>query len=126
MKSQRGQALVETALLLPILLILLFGITDLGRVFHAYLTLDHAGREAARVAAIGADDAEIIDKIELATGSLNEDKLTHTISPQGKSNRPSGSEVTITLNYSIELLTPLISHLSGPIELENKTVMRVE
>jgi len=126
MKSQRGQALVETALILPILLILLFGITDMGRVFHAYLSLDHAGREAARVAAVGADDDKIIARIEQATSSLNKDKVAHTISPQGKSNRQSGSEVTITLKYSIELLTPLLSQLVGTIELENKTVMRVE
>ncbi|MCG7344135.1 pilus assembly protein [Sporosarcina sp. ACRSL] len=126
MKSQRGQALVEAAFIIPILLILLFGITDFGRVFHAYLTLDHAGREAARVATVGAEDTEIAARIEQATSSLNKDKVTHTISPSGKSNRPSGSEVTITLKYSIDLLMPLISHLSGPIELENKTVMRVE
>lgn len=126
MKSQRGQALVETAFIIPILLILLFGITDLGRVFHAYLTLDHAGREAARVATVGGDDDDIIAKIELTTSGLNQDQLTYTISPQGKSNRPSGSEVTITLKYPIELLTPLLSQLVGTIELENKTVMRVE
>ncbi|WP_252502108.1 TadE/TadG family type IV pilus assembly protein [Sporosarcina sp. Marseille-Q4943] len=126
MKSQRGQALVETALVLPILLILLFGITDLGRVFHAYLTLDHAGREAARVAAVGAEDGKINEKIELATSSLIQDKLIKDIDPKPKANRTSGTEVTITLNYSIDLLTPLISHLIGPIKLENKTVMRVE
>ena len=44
MKSQKGQAIVETALILPILLMLLFGITDFGRIFHVYLTLDHAGK----------------------------------------------------------------------------------
>ena len=33
MKSQKGQAIVETALILPILLMLLFGITDFGRLF---------------------------------------------------------------------------------------------
>ncbi|MFS0689339.1 TadE family protein [Sporosarcina sp. 179-K 8C2 HS] len=126
MKSQRGQALVETALILPILLILLFGLTDLGRVFHAYLTLDHAGREAARVAAVGADDGKINEKIELATSSLNQDKLKKDIDPKPKANRTSGKDVTITLKYSIDLLTPFISYMTGPIELENKTVMRVE
>ncbi|MCM3709080.1 TadE/TadG family type IV pilus assembly protein [Sporosarcina luteola] len=126
MKSQRGQALVETALILPILLILLFGITDLGRVFHAYLTLDHAGREAARVAAVGAEDGKINEKIELATSSLNQGKLKKDIDPKSKESRTSGIEVTITLTYSIDLLTPLISTMIGPIKLENKTVMRVE
>ena len=63
MKSQKGQAIVEIALILPILLMLLFGITDFGRLFHAYLTLDHAGREAARVASVGTEDGVIRTKI---------------------------------------------------------------
>ena len=50
MKSERGQSLVEFALVVPVLLLLLFGIIDFGRVFHASLTIDHAGREAARAA----------------------------------------------------------------------------
>ncbi len=53
MKSEKGQSLVEFALVLPVLVMLLFGITDFGRAFHAYLTIDHAGREAARAASIG-------------------------------------------------------------------------
>jgi len=126
MKSQRGQALVETALILPILLILLFGITDFGRIFHVYLTLDHAGREAARVATVGSEDAIIKSKIQDATSGLNNDKLETTILPIGKINRNSGSDVTITLKYPVDFLTPIIGQLIGPFTIENKTVMRVE
>ncbi len=73
MKSQKGQAIVETALILPILLMLLFGITDFGRLFHAYLTLDHAGREAARAASVGTEDGVIILKIgECILAGLNQ------------------------------------------------------
>ncbi len=43
-----GQSLVEFALLLPVLLLLLVGVFDLGRAFHALITLNNAGREAAR------------------------------------------------------------------------------
>ena len=76
MKSQKGQAIVETALILPILLMLLFGITDFGRLFHAYLTLDHAGREAARAASVGTEDGVILSKIieDTSTG-LDQGKL---------------------------------------------------
>ncbi|MEC5423993.1 pilus assembly protein [Virgibacillus sp. C22-A2] len=126
MRSQRGQALVETALILPILLMLVFGITDFGRIFHAYLTLDHAGREAARVATIGSEDTAIHTKIISATSSLNEDNLGVVILPAGKENRPSGSDVTITLTYPVEFLTPFIGWVVDAFVLENKTVMRVE
>ena len=43
-----GQGLVEFALLLPILALLLVGVFELGRAFHVLITLNNAGREAAR------------------------------------------------------------------------------
>ena len=126
MKSQKGQALVETALILPILLMLLFGITDFGRIFHVYLTLDHAGREAARAAAVGLEDVVIEERIENASGGLDQDKLDIDILPLGKSNRNSGGDVTITLTYPVDFLTPIIGQIIGEFDLENITVMRVE
>lgn len=47
-QSKPGQGLVEFALLLPILILLLVGVFDLGRAFHALITMNNAGREAAR------------------------------------------------------------------------------
>ena len=48
---QRSQALIEFALVSPVLLLLIFGIIDLGRAIFYYDTLTHAAREGARVAA---------------------------------------------------------------------------
>ncbi|WP_249869047.1 TadE family protein [Oceanobacillus saliphilus] len=125
-KGEKGQSLVETALILPILLMIIFGITDFGRIFHAYLTLDHAGREAARVATVGAEDNLIKTKIREATSGLIEEELNITILPVGKENRPSGSDVTITLTYPVEFLTPFVGWVVDEFDLENTTVMRVE
>jgi Flp pilus assembly protein TadG len=47
-RRNAGQSLVELALMLPILVLLLVGVFDLGRAFHALITLNNAGREAAR------------------------------------------------------------------------------
>ncbi|ASK61826.1 pilus assembly protein TadE [Virgibacillus phasianinus] len=125
MRSQKGQSIVETALIIPILLILLFGITDFARIFHAYLTLDHAGREAARAATVGATDSEIELKIANTTSGLDQSKLEETISP-GDGNRKSGSEITITLTYPVDFLTPIIGQIIEEFPLKDETVMRVE
>ena len=45
---RRGQAIVETALLLPILMLLVMGSADLGRVFYYSIAVTNAAREAAR------------------------------------------------------------------------------
>ena len=49
--ARRGQSLVEFALVLPMLLILLLGVADFGRVFQAGITLEAATRNAAEAAA---------------------------------------------------------------------------
>ncbi|HUY51175.1 MAG TPA: TadE family protein [Streptosporangiaceae bacterium] len=48
--GQRSQALIEFALISPVLLLLLFGIVDIGRAIFYYDTLNHAAREGARTA----------------------------------------------------------------------------
>jgi Flp pilus assembly protein TadG len=52
--GQRSQALIEFALISPVLLLLLFGIVDIGRAVFFYDTLSHAAREGARTAAIAS------------------------------------------------------------------------
>jgi hypothetical protein len=47
-RRSRGQSLVEFALILPIFLMLLFGLFDLGRAVYAWSTINNAAREAGR------------------------------------------------------------------------------
>ena len=48
--GQKSQALIEFALISPVLLLLLFGVVDIGRAVFYYDTLNHAAREGARTA----------------------------------------------------------------------------
>lgn len=50
LSGQRSQALIEFALISPVLLLLLFGIIDIGRAVFYYDTIGHAAREGARSA----------------------------------------------------------------------------
>ena len=49
--GRRGQALVELAIILPVMLFLLLGALDLGRLFYSNITVASAAKEAALVAA---------------------------------------------------------------------------
>jgi Flp pilus assembly protein TadG len=49
-KGQESQALIEFALISPVLLLLVFGIIDIGRAVFYYDTINHAAREGARTA----------------------------------------------------------------------------
>ena len=46
--GSKGQELMEFAIVLPLLLLIVFGVLDLGRLFHALITITNAAREGAR------------------------------------------------------------------------------
>jgi Flp pilus assembly protein TadG len=55
---ERGQALVETALVIPVLVVLAFGVVLVGRVVHATVAVQATAREAGRALATAASDSE--------------------------------------------------------------------
>lgn len=55
MKFQKGQSVVEFAIVLPLFLLLVFGICYFGMIFADYLTLSNVARSSAREAAILED-----------------------------------------------------------------------
>lgn len=65
--QDRGQSLVELALLLPVLILLFLGIIELGLMLRAYLVVVNANREAARFASRGVySDEDIANRVRIA------------------------------------------------------------
>ncbi len=56
-KKAKGQGIVEFALIIMLLLIIAFGVFDLGRAFHAIITITNASREGARYLTLHPDDS---------------------------------------------------------------------
>lgn len=124
-KEQKGQSLVEFALLLPLLLLLICGVVDLGRLLFAYVSLNMTAQEAVRLGGLGQDDAEIISysRNHVRVGDASE--LQVTISP-GQSTRKSGGNITVTLTYSLPLVTPLMTKIIPDPVLSANSTIRVE
>lgn len=126
LKNKKGQAMVEMAIVLPILLVILMGIFEFGRIFNTYLIMTNASREGARSAALGDNDTDIIQRINNAIVDLDSSNLTTTITPS-KSSRKRGTEVKVNLQYDIDLIAPVIDTIiPNPVHLETQTIMRVE
>ena len=126
-RKRKGQSLLETALVMPVLVLLLVGIVDFGLLFNNYLVVANASREGARKAAVGADNTSISASVFNAASSLDETKLTLTISPENEEERERGCEVSVTLVYEHSIFTPIISSIiPNPIELTSKSTMRME
>ena len=126
LKNQRGQALVEFTIVLPILMLLIMGIFQFGMMLNAYITIGNAAREGARAGIIGSSDAEIQNLIISTSPSLKPENLTVSITPS-ETNRISGGTLAVNVTYNYKLTVPIISSLFNNVAvLKGQTTMRVE
>lgn len=126
LRDCRGQALVELALILPILVLLIMGTLDLGHILGDYLLLISASREGARVGAVGANDEVIRSRIKEVASTLGLTDDNIFVTPEETSRHP-GVALRVRVQYEAKLFTPLLSQLlPNPLPLSAETVMRVE
>jgi len=126
LKNEKGQAMVEFALILPVLLLLVMGIAEFGMMFNSYLSVQNATREGARIGIVGATDLEIEERILGTSPSLKEDRMIITIEP-GNNARISGETLRVLVDYDYQMVVPFISILfGGNVNLSGESSMRIE
>ena len=125
-KEEHGQALVEMALVLPLFLLLLFGVIEMGRIGHAYISVSNAAGAGGRMASIEGTNSEIITSVKNAAASLNIVDNMITITPP-EDQRFSGGGVTVQVTYPVQLIIPIISNvIPNPVIVCSKVIMRLE
>ncbi len=103
-QGEKGQSLVEFALVLPIFLLLVFAIIDFGVGFHAWLTVTNSAREGARLGAVRGSASDIEQRVRDTADSLDQANLAVTVTnAQGSS----GQSVVVDVDYDYTLITPL-------------------
>lgn len=122
--TERGQSLVELALILLFLLILVAGIADLGRMIFTYLTMRDAAQEGAVYGAIYPGQCEGVFNRTLANLPVNQtftvtinDLTCTTEAACDCSGSPQSSGDIITVMVTVEdfdITTPFISAITGP------------
>jgi uncharacterized protein (UPF0333 family) len=124
-KDKDGQVIVEFAILLPILLLLIFGITEFGRAIMVKNILHTASREGARLAVIASADSLSVDgRVREVLNAAN--VVPKEIIIQYFPNPPDRKvEVTVTSDFEV-LSGGVLDPFLGVIELRGKTVMRLE
>lgn len=118
-----GQAMVEMALVLPLLLLLLCGIFDFGWIFAHQISLNNTSRDGARFAAIN------YNKVNLET--LVREKLQGNDGMGGGADlivdvvKEAGRDVKVTVTKKVKVLTPLLGIFlpDQEVSLKSKTVM---
>ncbi|HDS30063.1 MAG TPA: hypothetical protein ENN67_03380 [Firmicutes bacterium] len=135
-RCEKGQSLVEFALLAPILILLFMGMFDFGWILHQQIQMDNATRMAARRAAVGEANSQVIQRmIETCTFALTEDEITIDVkSPDGQSvgnpsDRTPDNLVYIAINREdVQLITPLQFFMTwiGQINLSSEAEFLIE
>jgi Flp pilus assembly protein TadG len=118
---ERGQATVEAALVLPLVVLLLLSVVQVGLLVRAEVLVTHAAREAARAAAVDADpDAPV----KAATSATTLDAGRMQVNVHGRDGP--GSRVQVEITYTAPTDVPLVGALLGDVTLHASATMRVE
>lgn len=118
--GDRGNAAVEFALVLPLLLLIVFGLIDFGRALNTQITLTQAAREGARLDALGSyTTAQICNRVEAAATGLSltcSNVAVTATCPASSSGGPVASgDGVVQVTYPFTFITPVgaIARLFG-------------
>lgn len=121
----RGQSLVEFALLLPLLMLILLGILDLGRITASYVILENAAREGARYGASNPGDSSgIIARAHSEASGTIINTTQMNVSP---SCLPctSGNALTVQVTYPFTFITTYLFAGLNSISISTQAVFEI-
>jgi len=121
--EESGQSLVELIFVLPLLLLILAGVFDMGRAMQTYVVMLNASREAAMHGAATQVDTSTLHGIiinELARGGVNPSSAQVTIEYQQRGFPPE-NHILVRVSYTLPLFLAVLSFET--IELNSRTEM---
>jgi Flp pilus assembly protein TadG len=130
-----GQTMVEFALIIPIFILILMGIFDLGRAIYTYTTINNAAHEAARLAIVDQNAAEVRDTavgqavgVRVVPADVTVRWLSANYTDVAPCNATPrfGCAVEVTVAYAFTPATPVIGDLLGTINLEGLARQAIE
>jgi Flp pilus assembly protein TadG len=120
-QDERGAAMVEFALVAPLLLLMVLGIAEFGRAYNVQANLSQAAREGVRVMALQNDVAGAIAATKTAAPTLILTNISVTPASCIASGTTPAATATVTVTYSFTFITKLFGTSKT---LTGKGVMR--
>jgi hypothetical protein len=144
-RPRRGQALAELAVALPVLLLVVLGLFDIGRAVFTYNGLTNAAREGVRLAIVNQDQDLVAQRAqamafgtEISSAPEATVRFFSQLGPGGTDDVTLNDEcgvdkpmavgciAVIEPRASWQAITPLIGNLLGPITLTARAELAVE
>jgi hypothetical protein len=124
-RRESGQGLVELSLILPILLVLVVGLAEIGDAMNSYLTVIEASRDAARLGSRSlASDAELKQLIGRDMERLSDPFDPAEDASVQRDTMPGDESVTVEVCYDHNLILDFVLFIPNPIHLCSTTTMR--
>ena len=137
-RAERGAAIIETAITLPLVLLLAVAIFEFGHAFQTWQVLTNAAREGARLAVIqGSTDAGVISRVQqyLTDGAVASPgsavvAIDRNVTISGTAGK--ATSVTVTYPFAFMVLQPVVdlivsgSTLGAPLSMHAEATMRNE
>jgi len=139
-RDQRGAALVEMALTLPLMLLVSAGIFEFGRAYQTWQVITNAAREGARIAVLpGTTDTNVTNRVrtymsdgQLPAAATAAVVIDHTATIPVGIGTSSASRVTVNYPFTFMVLQPIAqlispqAHTGAPLTMTVSALMRNE
>jgi Flp pilus assembly protein TadG len=141
-RTQRGQSLVEFALILPVIVMIVFGLFDLGRGVFAFNTVAQAARQATRTAIVDQNESRVkaVAIAAAPTLGLTNSNITvcfktddstqtncnSTTDNCPESTRTIGCVAIVSVSLSYAPMTPVLSTLFSSIPIASTSIQPIE
>ena len=139
-ERERGSAMVETAITIPLLLMVMVGIFEVGRAYETWQVLTNAAREGARMAVTPSSTEEVTTALirqYMANGQLDKSATATVVVNKTASINAGGTAVSaslVTVDYPFEfiMLQPVVrlvapgATVGGPLTMRATAIMRNE
>jgi len=134
-RSDDGAELIEMAIVLPLLLLLFFGMVDFGFMFQRYVVLTNAAAEGARVASLpGYTTADVIARVNAYAvdggipGPVTTTRVAVALPGGAGGGTWPGSQVTVTHVYNFQYIGPILTIFGratpGSVTMTSRATMR--
>lgn len=138
-RRERGAALIEAAIVIPLLLLLVLGVVEYGFMVNRGTVINNAAREGAREAVFGSTEAEIEQRVRDAATHLDQSELSVSVTCTAEDGsacagadydsewEPGGSAI-VTVDYVYHFITPITNlvGLGSTQDLTAEVEMRIE
>ena len=138
MRSEKGAALIEAAITVPVILLISVGIFEFGRAYQTWQVLTNAAREGARMAVItGSTDTDVTTRVRsyMKAGSLPNHGTASVVITRSVvlTGTDTGTSIQIdypfqfmVLNPVVRLIAPADTKTGAPITMKTSAIMRNE